>query len=365
MHAPATDRPVRAAIVGTGGIANIHVAGLRRSADRAEIVAAVDLDAEALEAFTKKHEIPAAYTGLAEMLEKERPDLVHLCTPPATHVPLAITCLEGGAWVLCEKPLAGSLAELDRVADVEEKTGGCFCGVFQWRFGSSARHLKALAEAGTLGRPLVGLCQTTWYRPPAYFEVPWRGKWETELGGPTLGHGIHAMDLFLHVLGDWEEVQASVATLDRDIEVEDVSMAIVRFAGGAMGSIVNSVLSPREESYLRWDYQKATVELRHLYEHRNRHWTCTPAKGEADVRPAWDALTEDRPSHHGTEIADLLDCMARGQRPLVSGHEIRRTVEFLSALYRAAASGSPVKRGEIQPGDPFYDHVAGTWALSA
>src|SRR5690606_28015060 len=115
-----------------------------------------------------------------------------------------------------------------------------------------------LADRGMLGRPLVAICHTLWYRDAPYYAVPWRGKWETELGGPTMGHGIHAMDHLLYLLGDWTEVRAQVATLDRAVEVEDVSMALVRFANDAHASIVNSVLSPRQETYLRIDYQRAS-----------------------------------------------------------------------------------------------------------
>ena len=96
-------------------------------------------------------------------------------------------------------------------------------------------HLRSLIQEQAMGRLLVGLCNTTWYRNEAYYAVPWRGKWATELGGPTMGHGIHQIDLFLWLLGDWEEVRAMAGTLYHDIEVEDVSMAVVRFANGAMG----------------------------------------------------------------------------------------------------------------------------------
>ncbi len=80
--------------------------------------------------------------------------------------------------------------------------------VFQHRFGSGAQRLRALAAAGALGRPLLAVCHTTWFRDQAYFDVPWRGRWETEGGGPTMGHGIHQLDLLLSVLGEWAEVSA-------------------------------------------------------------------------------------------------------------------------------------------------------------
>ncbi|WP_308066842.1 Gfo/Idh/MocA family oxidoreductase [Microtetraspora sp. AC03309] len=220
---------IKVAIVGAGGIAGIcHVPALRAQAHRAEIVAAVDVDAGRVQAFAAEHRIPAAYTSLAGMLDAERPDLVHVCTPPHLHAAQVVECLRAGAWVWCEKPVCLTLAEHDTITAAER--GAYASVVSQHRFGSGARHLRDLVAGGVLGRPLVALCVTAWYRDHAYFDVPWRGGWATEGGGPTMGHGIHQMDVLLSVLGRWSEVRAMAGTLDRRIDTEDVSMAAVRFA---------------------------------------------------------------------------------------------------------------------------------------
>lgn len=89
--------------------------------------------------------------------------------------------------------------------------------------------MQQLIETEARGRPRVGNCLTVWYRPESYYAVPWRGKWETESGGVTMIHGIHAIDFFLWLYGEWSEVRAMIGTLVHDIDVEDVSMAMVRF----------------------------------------------------------------------------------------------------------------------------------------
>jgi predicted dehydrogenase len=354
--------PVRAAIVGTGLIANAHMAAARQAGGRVRVVAAVDVDRSRLDEFRARYDIARGYDDARAMLAAEKPDLVQICTPPALHAELSVACLEAGAWVLCEKPLAASLAELDRILAAEERTGRYCSSVFQWRFGSGAQHLKRLIDSNALGRPLVGVCQTTWYRGEAYYRVPWRGKWATELGGPTMIHGIHAMDLFLWLLGDWQVVAAMIGTLDRDVEVEDVSLANVRFENGALVSIVNSVLSPRQETYLRWDFQKATVELRGLYSYTNEDWRYSIPEGspDGDLLSRWRTIPTDVPSSHPTQLAALLDDMERGERALTSGPEARRTIEFISCLYKSAMNGRPVERGSLAPDDPFYQRVSGS-----
>lgn len=176
-----------------------------------------------------------------------------------------------------------------------------------------------------------------------------------------MGHGIHALDLFLWLLGDWSEVSAMTGTLDRAIEVEDVSLATVRFSTGALGSIVNSVLSPRQETYLRFDFQGATVELTGLYGYANKNWRVTPLEGETNetALARWQELSNDIPSSHTAQLASLLECMDRHERPLTSTGDVRPTLEFITALYKSAATGSLVRRGSIGQGDPFYQHVAG------
>jgi predicted dehydrogenase len=329
---------------------------MQQESQRVELAAAMDIDADRVDAFCETHSIPGKYTDAQEMLEKERPRLVHIATPPNTHCELSVMSLEAGAWVLCEKPLCASLAEMDRIEEAERRTGNYCSSVFQWRFGSGGQHLKRLIEVGALGKPLVCTNLTTWYRTPAYYAVPWRGRWETELGGCSMGHGIHAMDFMLWLLGEWAEVRAMMGTLDREIEVEDVSMASVRFANGAMASIVNSVLSPREESYLRLDFQKATVELTHLYRYTNADWRYSIPPGAAyeEELARWQTIPDEIPSSHATQLAAFLNSMERNKRPLVSGPGVRGTIEFLASLYKSAITGQPVHRGSITPADPFY-----------
>ena len=354
-------KPFRVAIVGTGGIAANHIKALRREEARVEVVAAVDVAPENLNRFCQEYDIAHRYADMQTRLDEQHPNLVHICTPPGTHFDLCVQALRAGAHVFCEKPLVASLDEVDRLQAVEREVGRTCSTVFQWRFGAGSQHFKRLIDSRELGRPLVGICHTTWYRDHAYYAVPWRGKWDTELGGVSMGHGIHAMDMFLWLLGDWVEVNAIIGTLDRNIEVEDVSMAHVRFASGALGSIVNSVLSPRQVSYMRIDFQRATVELEHLYSHTNEHWRFSIPEGadyQADLA-RWRAIDGDQPASHATQVTHLLDALERGDPPLTSGPQARNIVEFLTALYKSALTRQPVRRGSIGRDDPYYYHVYG------
>ncbi|MEU0087182.1 Gfo/Idh/MocA family oxidoreductase [Streptomyces sp. NPDC006274] len=358
---------LRAAVVGTGAIARgSHLPALADHADAVELVAAVDVNTAQLDAFRAVAGAGVeGYAGVGEMLAGARPDLVLLASPPAFHREQTVAALRAGAWVLCEKPLCLSLAEFDAMAAAEgqDGSGGPYLSVvFQHRYGSGAEHARELLTAGELGAPLVAHCQTTWYRDTDYYAVPWRGRWATEGGGPSMGHGIHQIDLMLHLLGEWTEIRAMAGRLVHDVESEDVSTALVRFANGAMATVVNSVVSPQEVSRIRVDCADATVELTHLYGHSNDDWSYTPAPhtavDEQRVK-AWRTPAAEVPSSHSAQLAGVLAAMRAGTRPPGGGPDARRTLEFVAALYKSAFTGLPVRAGEIGPGDPYYSAMHG------
>jgi predicted dehydrogenase len=362
----ARGKRLRVAVVGTGAIAASHRAAYRVHRDDVDLVAAADVDEGRALAFCATTDHAKPYPDLDSLLVAQEPDLVSICTPPGLHVEQTRKVLGSGAWAWCEKPPCRSLAEYDEMASAELEGGPYVSFVYQQRSGSAVAHFRQLLANGELGRPLVAHCQTTWYRDAAYYAVPWRGRWATEGGGPAMGHGIHQMDLLLHLLaddeggdGEWAEVQAMTGRLVHDVETEDVSTALVRFGSGALATVVNSVLSPDEVSRIRIDCERATVELTHLYGHVAENWRYTPAPHVAGI-PTGPA--EDVGSSHAAALAPVLDAYRAGRRPPCSGPDGRRVLEFVAALYKAAATGRTVRRGEIVPGDPFYRAMAGVSA---
>jgi predicted dehydrogenase len=289
------------------------------------------------------------------MLARESPDLIDICTPPGLHRDQALACLVEGRTVLCEKPPALSLIEFDDIATA----GGRFATISQHRFGSGAVNLRRLVAENVLGRPMTAVCHTLWYRPDEYFQVPWRGRWELEGGGPTIGHGIHQMDLMLSILGPWREVVATAARQARPTATEDLSCAIVTFANGAIATVVNSLLSPRETSYLRFDFEHATVELEHLYGYQDKSWRITADPGRTR---AWHALPAGQSSGHAAQFAAVFDALEANEAPPVTPADARMTLELIAAIYASAFTGRCVRRGEIGPQSPFYQRMDGSGA---
>jgi predicted dehydrogenase len=338
---------LRCAIVGTGSIAHSHAAAIA-AYPHAELVAVTDLTRASADSFADRYGVPAVYDDVDSLLASEHPDVVHICTPPGAHPAQAIAAFAAGAHVVVEKPPAPSLDELTQMTDAATAAGRQLAVVFQQRTGTAAAHVKRLLDSGALGRPLVAQCQTLWYRGAEYFAVPWRGKWETEGGGTTLGHAIHQIDLLAFLLGDWTRVEGRLWRLDRETQTEDVSTATIVFEGGVVAQMVSSTLSPREVSTVRIDTEHATITVDHLYGHGHENWRITPA---AHVDPAqaatWELPAVEERSGHEPLLRDVFDALRAGAPLPPVADSPARSIEIVAAVYASADADGAV----ITPAD--------------
>jgi predicted dehydrogenase len=118
-----TSQPTRAAILGTGFIADFHARALQATPG-VQLAAICDVDASKAAEFRSKWQISEAYDSLCDLLSKSRPDVVHILVPPALHCATAVQCLSARTHVFIEKPVALSLAECDRIAEAARLSGG-------------------------------------------------------------------------------------------------------------------------------------------------------------------------------------------------------------------------------------------------
>ena len=350
-------KKARIGVVGAGGIgAAAHLPAVTALKDVAELVAIVDLDVTRREEAGALFGPTALYGDLAVMLEQQKPDIVIIATPPHLHEALSIQAMRAGAWVFCEKPLTGSLESADRIIAAEQETGQWCVTVSQFRYSGGSRQVHDLISAGTWGRPLLGVAHTSWYRGPEYWDAAWRGKFATEFGGSTTSQAHHAIDLLLWLMGgQWESVAGIADTLSRPIEVEDSSVATVRFSNGALATLLSTVLSHHQATTLQVMAEKATIDLDTLYMPLLEEWSVRSinAEGQSELVEAW-GTPEEPVQAHRAQLANLLEHWRAGEKPELTTVEARSTLEFLTALYKSSSVGRPVVRGEIVAGDEFY-----------
>lgn len=382
MNASTSDQQLRIGIVGCGSIARSH-ARAYLDHPRAELVGVFDVDAGRAATFAAEHGT-TAYGTLGELVD-QAPHLVSVATPPGAHTAVTVELLDAGCSVLLEKPPTSNLADMDVLTAAESASAGSVYVVFQHRHGSGARRAHQLLTSGALGAPQVAVCETLWFRPDSYFLPDWRGNWAGEGGGPTLGHAIHQIDLLLHLMGEWDSVAAKAARIARPVEFEDVSMAIVTFASGALGSVVTSLLSPRELSRIRIDTTGGTLEVDHVYGYRDADWSWFPTPdaaaaadhgrdpgrasrngqslggpGQGPGGDVWEASAGvDLPSNHGAQINQLIDDLLAGRSHDTTLASTRPTMEFVTALYASSIEGETVRRSDLTPDRGFYHRLDG------
>lgn len=368
-------RRLRVAVIGAGAIGPLHAASYAANSN-AELVGVVDVvPARAAELAASYGS--TAYSSVDELLAHTNPELVSIATPPGTHADLAIQLLRADRSVVLEKPPVLSLAQMDQLEKAERESAGDVSAIFQHRFGSGAQRAHRLLDKGALGSVYFALCETSWFRPRSYFDPEWRGTWDGEGGGPTLGHGIHQIDLMLYLLGPWRSVDAHAFRLDRHVEFEDVSLATVVFESGAVGTVINSLVSPRELSRIRIDTSSGSLELNHLYGYSDHDWSFVPApgplgphsitpgapsesSGARDDRGVWDATADiDTPSSHEAQLSRLVDDTLAERKHEATLQSSRSTMEFVTAVYASSFTRKRVYRADLQPGHPFYDHLDG------
>jgi predicted dehydrogenase len=126
--------------------------------------------------------------------------------------------------------------------------------------------------------------------------------------------------------------------------------------------VVNSVVSPRQTSDLRFDFEYATVELSHLYGYSDDDWTVTPVAGHEAVAARWADGADGAAGGHTAQVAAVLDALDAGRPPPVAPADTRQTMEFVAAVYASAFTGLPIHSGQIDAGSPFARRMNGAGA---
>ncbi len=343
------------AVVGCG-IGRSHIVeGYLPHPEKFRVIALCDLNEERLHGLADEFGIERRVTDFAELLTMDDLDIVDICTPPAIHYDQIIAGLRAGKHVVCEKPLVGSLAQVDEVMAEEKLSSGLLMPVFQYRFGDGIGQAKAIIDAGIAGKAYAGTVETFWKRGPDYYALPWRGKWATELGGVLMGHAIHPHDMFCYLMGPVKRLFGRVTTRVNDIEVEDCISASVELESGALASFTATLGSADEISRIRLAFENVSFESDHApYSPGNLPWKILPRNDAA--KAAIDALLADWqhvPQRFETQMGRFHDALTgRGPLPVTSA-DSRRALEIVTAFYHSSETRTDVEM-PIGPDHPKY-----------
>ncbi len=215
--------PIRCGIIGFGKMGSIRYETIKRQCPQGTVVAVADPDVASGE--LKVSQRLRTYDDAQALIDDPHLEAVFICTPNALNQPLTIAALRAGKHVFCEKPPAFTATEMEQVIEVERASGKKLMYGFNHRHHESIKRAKALIDSGVYGRLL-------WMRGrygksvDEQFYSTWRAKRALAGGGILIDQGIHMVDLFVMMGGEFDDVKAVVSNLYWNLDVEDNVFAI-------------------------------------------------------------------------------------------------------------------------------------------
>ena len=335
---------LRVVVVGSG-IGAQHVKAYRAAPDLFEVAAICDVDPERGAKLADEQQVTESLTDFDSVLSRPDVDIVDLCTPPHLHFQQVQAALEAGKHVVCEKPLVGSLTQLDQLEILARKSGRQIMPIFQYRFGHGLQKLKHLVTRQLTGEAFVFNVDVAWWRDAEYYSVSWRGKRATELGGALISQAIHAVDMIFYILGPARCVFAKIATRVNSSEVEDCAAIAVEMADGSLGTISITLGSCAQISRHRFTFRNLSAESStEPYTNSAEPWTFSLPEKTEPGGPIERALAEFEPMAEGYEgqFRRFYRALTEGEPLPVTLADARRVLEFIAGVYSSGETGERI-----------------------
>lgn len=328
---------IRAAVIGCGGISQVHLTALSKM-DNVELISVADIREDRARARAQAFGC-AFTTDWKEYIGRQDIDVVHICTPHYLHAPMAIALLDAGKRVLTEKPMAsevGDAQEMIRHAD------GRLGVVFQNRYNDASQYILAAIRDGRYGKLLSLRAAVNWHRTPEYYtESGWRGRYATEGGGVLINQAIHTLDLLLYFAGKPVSVRGRVSTdvLYDTIEVEDTAHGLIHFENGLMANFYcTNTFGIDRPVEIELVFEKAILktDAETLHETRDGETRLVCQSAASGEKAYWG-------TSHEKLIRDYYQAVEEGKPFWIDGESALPVLRLLKAVYQSSATGLEVK----------------------
>ncbi|OUE32345.1 Thermoresistant gluconokinase [Clavibacter michiganensis] len=371
--AAAVHEPIRVAIVGCGVIGTHHARVLAEHPEF-RVAALVDVSSATAEELADvvvdelRADRPRVFAHLGDMIRADAAELVVICTPSGLHIGLAEEALAAGLHVVIEKPLDVDLARGRRIAELAREAaerGILSTVISQHRFNPSSVVVDRAVRSGRLGRVTSAVASAPWWRSQGFYDSGhWRGTWDLDGGGALMNQGVHTLDLLVSYLGRPVEVYAQTALLAHDgIEVEDVAVAVIRFASGALATMQATTAGyPGLDTRVQVQGTRgsAVIEAGSL-----TYFHAAPESGvpaQADVRndaelemhaaelPRSPRLDNTYLEGHYRQYDDIADALRTGRPAGVTVDDAFLSLATVVSVYVSATLGTPVAFEDVVDG---------------
>src|SRR5690606_2053059 len=261
MAETAVDR-VRWGLVGAGDIAAKRVAPALVEIPRSSLVSVGRRNAGRAEEFARRFGADRYFTDWASLVQDDEVDAIYVATPVDSHADITVAAAEAGKHVLCEKPMAMTVAECDRMIAAAD-ANGVLLGVAYYRhFYPIVTRLKELLLRGAIGRPVVAQINAfERFDPPSDHPRAWLLDPTLSGGGPMFDFGCHRIEVLTHLLGECVAVTGAMSKTVFVRPVEDTGAVILTFESGAIGMVTVSHAANEPQDTLQIFGEEGSIEV--------------------------------------------------------------------------------------------------------
>ena len=318
-------RKVGWGLVGCGDIARKRVAPALRDLDNCELVAVSRADAARAESFAKEFGAKRWHADWHDVVRDREVEAVYVATPVHLHAEQAVAAAEAGKHVLCEKPMALTGAECERMNAAAEANGVRLGVAYYRRFYPAVERVGRLLESGEIGIPVVAqLNAFERFDPAPDHPRRWLLDKQRSGGGPMSDFGCHRIEVLLNLFGDVKAVRSLVGNVLSGREVEDTACALFQFERGTQAALSVTHAAREPQDTLEIFGSDGSLRIDVLNEGRLR------------VRTQDGERFESHPPHanlHQPLIEDFARAVGEGRPPRVDGHVGQRVSEILELIY--------------------------------
>lgn len=335
---------IKVAIIGCGNIFTMHATPVSVMKELS-LVGVCDIKRERAERAAEKFG-SAAFTDYREMIEKVRPDAVHVCTPHNLHPVITEYALNHGVHVLSEKPMSINLEDAIANVKLAENKKLKYGVIFQCRYNDASVFVKRALDSGRLGRIISARSVLTWCKPDSYYSLSdWKGTWAKEGGGVIIDQAIHSIDLVNWFIGSSPaKVYASFANRGHKImEVEDSAEGLITYENGVKyGFWAMNNYGCDEPIEIRLFCEKGKVELTY-----NDAYIRYSDGEECHVRQTEDTLVYEGGKdywgfQHIKQIRNFYDSIIYDSEPEISGAEALKIQKIICSIYESGRTGKTI-----------------------
>ncbi|MDF1616847.1 Gfo/Idh/MocA family protein [Petrocella sp. FN5] len=352
-------RKLGIAIIGLGAISSVHIEGYLNFKEQCDIRVLCDMNVEKADKIIKDFDIKNAtvITDWQKVLDKDDIDLVSICLPPSLHATIAKRILESGKNVLIEKPMALSLKDCDDIIRIAEENKVLVSVVSQNRYKIPVMKVKQIIDRKIAGPVLTSIVNSFWWRGGNYYDIWWRGKWQSEGGGCLMNHSVHHIDLLQWINGMPSSVTAVINNLVHDnSECEDHAVVILQYPQ-MTAQLTSSLLAHNEEQELIFQTTKCRLSI---------PWKPAASKALAngfpeentqfleEIQAYYESVEEIKYEGHTAQILNVIRAINGEEDLLIDGNEGRKTIEIIMAIYKSALLGRTVDL-PLEKEDDFYN----------